>query len=305
MATCTLKKTSGVEGPRGQDSATVVYELETTTIIESPLEAIALARGASGRPVPQRNSMFPNSFIFAQTFNATRNELNRLYWEITVEYSPPPKGEDEQQQEEDNPLLRPPVYDIQYVEQEYVVEQARNVEELTGGFTRPVGREAPICNAAFRRPDEPIVDTERNGVIVVERNYATLGAIMSLNETYQRTCNSDTLTIGGETINPRRLKYLVTRSGGKQVENGVTYYPGTTEIEIKKTTDLIIDNVGYEYWDPNVGDNGAYVRAKDGNDDFAAEPVNLDMDGTLLTSGEKTTITYRHLEEVAYATFFA
>lgn len=305
MAVCTLKKTSGVEGSRGQDSATLVYELETSSIIESPLEAIALARGASGRPAPQRNSMFPNSFIFAQSFSATRSEVNRLYWEITVEYSPPPKGEDEQQQEEENPLLRPPVYDIQYIEQEYVIAQARNVEELTGGFTRPANRLAPICNAAFRRPDEPLVDTERNGVIVIERNYATLGAIMSLNETYQRTCNSDTVVVGGESITPRRLKYLVTRSGGKQVENDVAYYVGTTEIEIKTTTDLILDNVGYEYWDPNAGDNGGYVRAKDENNDFAAEPVNLNLDGTLKTSGEKTTITYRHLEEVAYAAFFA
>lgn len=305
MATCTLKETTGTEGSRGQDAVQLVYELETDSIIIDPLEAVRIARTATGSPVPSRNAIWPNSFIFSQAFNAKRNEASRKFWSITVDYGPPPSGEDEQQQQQQNPLQRPPVYDIQYIEQEYVIEQARNVTELTGGFARPVDTLAPIVNAAFRRPDEPIVDTVRNGIIVIERNYPSLSPMLTLNETFQKTCNSDSVTVGGKTFSPRRLKYLVTRSGGKQSENGITYYPGITEIEIKKTTDLIIDNVGYEYWDPAKGDNGDYVRAKDADGSFCAEPVNLNIDGTRKTSGSKTTITYRHLEEVAYAGFFS
>jgi hypothetical protein len=305
VATCTLKETTGTEGSRGQDAVTLIYELSADSVILDPLEAITIARSASGSPVPARNAIWSSAFIFAQSFNAKRNEAHKKQWIIEVQFSPPPDGEDESHLEEENPLLRPAVYDIQYIEQEYVVEQARNVTELTGGFSRPVNTLAPIVNAAFRRPDEPVVDTERNGIVVIEKNYATLGAIMSLNETYQRTCNSDTVNVGGESIAARRLKYLVTRSGGKQVENGITFYPGVTEIEIKKSTDLTIDNVGFEYWDPAAGAFGDYVRAKDANEDPTAEPVNLNLDGTRNTSDPKTTITYRHLEEVAYTGFFS
>lgn len=297
MATCNLKKTSGKTGAKGSGSVTLQYELIADSVIIDPLDALAVARGLG---VPQYGAQLDTAYWFAQDFSMDRNEGNRSHWDIVVTFSPPPEGEDDEQQNE-NPLARPAVYDIQYIEQEYVIEEARNVESFGTVFTRAPGTLGPIVNACYRRPDEPIVDTERNAVIVIEKNYPSLGAIMAFNESFQRTCNSDSCNVGGQSIAARRLKYLCTRSGGRQQEGDVIYYPGITEIELKKTTDKILDNVGYEFWNDDDAD---FERAKDKDDEFVGDPVNLNLDGTLNTS-DPTTISYRYLTEVAYSGFFS
>ena len=301
MASCTLQKVTGEADFRGQHSAVWHYLFLGDAIYDDPVSVVEIAMGTGPHPVPFYGAQLGSRYLFAKRFSAEMTSDRRDSWYIQANFSPPEQGESEQQPNQPNPLIRAPVYDIQYIEQEYVVEQARNVQELTGGFTRAANTLGPIVNAAYRRPDEPIVDTERNAILIIERNYPSLGDIINLNETYQRTCNSDAITIGGQEISARRLKYLVTRSGGRQVENDIEYYPGITEIELKKTTDLTIDNVGYEYWDSDASN---YVRAKDGEGELAADPVNLTLAGELTLSAT-TTITYRYLEEVAYAGFFA
>lgn len=298
MATLTLKETSCQTGPKGTGSATYKYELIADSTIISPLLALDIARGLG---VPQHGVRLDEAYWFALNFNVDRNQNHRNHWDITVQFTPPPEGEDEEQQTEDNPLDRPPVYDIQYIEQEYVIKEARNRTSFGTVFTRAPGTLGPIVNSCWKRPDEPLVDTERNCIIVIEKNYASLGDIMALNETYQRTCNSDTCDVGGQSISANRLKYLCTRSGGRQQEGDVVYYPGITEIELKKTTDLTFDNVGYEYWDDDAAD---FVRAKDKDGEFVGDPVNLNLDGTKNES-DPITLTYYHLSEVAYSSFFS
>ena len=301
MATSNGKRMSGTAERKARDSEVWEYLYVGDSIPDNSLQAINLAHTTGPDPVPVVGSQLADRFIFVQTINADQTEERRDSFKITVNFGPPEPGEDEDQQMQPNPLARPAVYDIQYIESEKVVHKARNRVELTDGFTRAVGTLGPIVNAAYRRPDEPIVDTERNTVFVIERNYATLGEIAALNEDYQRTCNNDTCTIGGRTIGPNRLKYLVTRSLGKQQEGDVEYYRGATEIELKRTTDLVIDNVGYDYWDPVKSD---YFRAQDADGNDTADPVNLDLSGELLSTGT-TQLTYYHLEEVAYAGFFS
>jgi hypothetical protein len=299
VASCVRQKSSGTGDYRGEDRVQWEYLFIADSIIVNPLQAIQQAQVSGPTPLPAYGSVIDGTLLFAKRFDATLADVNRMAWTITANFEPPDTGEPNANPNQPNPLLRHAVYDLQYIETEYVIEQAKNVEALTGGFGRAAGTLGPIVNAAYRRPDEPRVDTERNAVITIERNYANLGQIMLLNETYQRTTNSDACTIGGESIAARRLKYLLTRSGGRQVEGNYEYYPGITEIEVKKTTDLILDNVGYEYFD------GADLKRStdaDGND--TAEPVNLDLAGALNTTST-TKITYRYLDEVAYSGFFA
>jgi hypothetical protein len=300
MATCTLQKVTGTGDRKAKHSVTHTYLFLGDAVIENPLDVIAQAQSTGPRPVPGYGAQLASYFLFCQTIQADHTTERRDSWLINANFGVPEPGEDEEQQEQPNPLNRPAVYDLQYIEQEYVIEQARNVEEFGSGFVRAANTLGPIVNAAYRRPDEPIVDTERNAVIVIEKNYPSLAAIMALNESFQRTCNSDSCNVGGQNISARRLKYLVTRSLGRQQEGDIVYYPGVTEIELKKTTDLKLDNVGYEYWEPIDGD---YERAKDKDGQFTADPVNLDLLGELNT-GSTTSITYRYLEEVAYAAFF-
>lgn len=302
MATCVRQRISGTGDRKGKHTVSWTYQFIADSIIIDPLDAIAQAQSTGPNPVPYFGDQLGSRFLFVQTIVPDLLSEHRRIWSIVANFAAPDAGEDEQQQSQPNPLSRPAVYDIQYIENEYVVEQARNVEALTGGgWTRAANTLGPITNANHRRPDEPIVDTVRNAIIVIEKNYASLGTIMSMNEAYQLTTNSDSCNVGGQSIGARRLKYMVTRSLGKQVENDVTYYPGVTEIELKKTTDLKLDNVGYEYWNSLAS---AMKRAVDDDNQPVADPVNLALDGGLNDSAT-STITYRYLEEVAYAGFFS
>ena len=300
--TCTYRPEgmSGTLTHNHRDSISEVYLAIYDDVQSDIYTAMDLAQNASPNPLPLRRGMYPGAplgNIFCQSLTPafTSETRKAILW--TASYGPPEKGEDDSHQG-NNPLLRPPVLNVEYIESEYVIDQAENVEALSHGDgkggARAAGTSGPIVNAAGKRADEPAVDTQRNAVLVVQRNFAALSDIVSLNETYQRTTNSDTV----EGFSVRRLKYLVTESSGSEVENNVTFWPGTTRIEVKKTTDFIIDNVGYEYWNATASN---WSRAKDKDGAFTAEPINLKRDGD--QGGDNTTtITYRHLDAVAYAT---
>lgn len=305
MATCTLQKVTGTGDRKSKHSVTHTYLYLGDAVIENPLDVIAQAQSTGPRPVPGYGSQLSNYFLFCQTIQADHTTERRDSWLINANFGVPEPGEDEDQQDQTNPLNRPPIYDLQYIEQEYIVEEARNVEALTGGFGRTANTLDKIVNAAYCRPDEPIVDTTRNPVIVIEKNYPTLGAIMELNETYQLTTNSDTCSVGGRNVGARRLKFLGAFSVGRQQEGDIVYYPCRIEIELKKTTDLKLANVGYDYLEPGTLN---IVRAKDKNGEFTADPINLKLDGDKSGDygfGAMSTITYRYLAEVAYAGFFS
>jgi hypothetical protein len=263
---------------------------------DDPEAALAAAQ-ALGLPV-RRQRYTPFSHLYCNSIRMSVSAERLDYWFADVVFSTPPEGEDDEQQNE-NPLLRPPVFNIEYIEQEYVIEKARNVEGLLhgngAGGNRAADTLGPIVNAAGTRPDEPIVDTERNAVLVIQRNFASLAEIIDLNETYQKTTNDADVALGSGTVGARRLKYLMTSSLGKQIENGIEFWPGVTQIEVKKTTDLIIDNVGYDRWDGT-----AVTPFLTAAGERPGEPRNLNMDGG--SGGDFShTITYRHLEEVDYS----
>lgn len=304
---CNLLDT-GIEAPIDfKDTMTYSYQADFGEVIIDPALALTMAQSMGPKPVPVRRHKHPSVFAFVTHISGKRlTEKSRHVWQFDVTYGPPPAGEDEDQQNE-NPLLRPPVYNIQYIEEEYVVKQAYNLDDLGSQFAagaryRPAGTLGPIENGAGIRPDEPIVRTRRKGVIVIEKNFANLGAIMAFNEDFFDTTNSDSVTIGSKTFGPRRLKYEVATSLGKQVENGYTFYPAIVEISIHKTTDLIHDNVGYHYFDTL----GKKKRFQDDDGIDTAEPDNLNLTGTSRAKGEPAVqLRYRDLEAVPYAVFFS
>lgn len=307
MASCVLTDTSGEATGDFHDTVVFDFQVDLGEIVINPLLAIAMAQAIGPEPVPQRLSQLTGHFLFATSIAAKR-QSNRNYWGITVTFTRPDGGQDERQFNP-NPLERPPLYNVTYQEQEYVVKRAKNVEAMGFNFDSGV-REAntlgPIVNSAFRRPDEPIIRQRRVGIITIERNLADLGDVMDRNEDFQDTTNSDEITLGNKTFSARRLKFEVCESPGRQEENDVVFFPSITQISIYKTTDLQFDNVGFEYWD--VAD-GLFKRAKDGAGEETAEPINLNLDGTpkvpgILGDSGPSTITYRDLTETAYADFF-
>lgn len=308
MASSKLVKVQGDGDAFWDDSVTETFLVDYGGTPQTNwYTALIGAQSATGSPVPARRTVYATSTyvqLFASQFRgyATTERRDNWYWEVT--YTKPPPSELSVYQYS-NPLDRPARFDIQYIERDRVIDKARNVLELShgngAGGSRAADTDGPIVNAAGKKPDEPQIDTERLEVLVIKKNFASLADIVTRNRTYRRTTNSDT----PQGFGARELRYLLTESLGETEENGVVYWPGVTTILADETTDLILDNVGYDYWD--VG-NARFERAKvtdpdTGDNVFAADPINLKLDGDA-GGTTTTTITYRFLEAVGYAGLF-
>lgn len=297
-------KVSGSATNDYQDSVSLVYQVTYDSVPTNFYNALVRAQQATGSPVPLRRSVYAGGFTSPPPYctnlqGEMQSDDHRAVWQWTATFTVPPPGEQDEEQQNENPLLRPPVFNIRYMERERVIDKAKNVEALShgdgSGGNRAALTEGPIVNAAGKRPDEPLVDTDRLEVLVIEKNYASLAQIVTRNRTYKATTNSDTV----QGYSARELRYLMTESIGKQFENGIEFWPGVTEI-LAGETDLTLDNVGYEYWDAAESN---WKRAVDVDNEFMAEPINLKLDGDQ-GGTNATTITYRYLEEVSYASLF-
>ena len=286
------------------DTVTHVYEVTYDAIQTNVHQAFALATQATGTPVPQRGAQLAGqSGMYAGTITPEPTVVRNI-WTWTVTYTrPQPEDLTNLSRPDglaDNPLLIPPIPNISYMDREYVITKAKNTATLSHGDGKGGSRAAntlgPIVNAAGKRPDEPQMDTERIEVLVIRKNYPTLAHIVNLNRTFKRSTNSDAV----QGYQARELRYLLTESEGLQVMNGIQFWPGVTTILAEATTDLILDNVGYEFWDNAAGD---WEVAKDKDGAPMSEPINLKLDGD--EGGDNsTTITYRYLTEMAYASLF-
>lgn len=299
---------SGSESLDSQsDSVTLRYQVVYDSIPDNFYEALARARAASGTPVPARRSLYasPSAMLIASTFSASiewKGDGKKALWNWDVTFSPPPQSEGGNGEVSiiENPLERPPVFNVQYMDIEETLTKAKNITYLArgdgSGGPRAVGTEGPIVNAAGIRPDEPIMVTRRREVLIIQKNFAALADIVSLNAEFEETTNDG--TVQGYTA--RRLAYQLTESLGRQYENGYEFWPGVTTILAMKTTDLILDNTSYDYWDPVSGE---LVRATDSHGEALAEPINLNSAGSKSIDGA-TQITWRYLEEKDYTSLF-
>ena len=302
MATTSRRqKVTGTATADGRDTVVETYQVLYDAVPTNFYNALIAAQTATtGDPVPSRRTRYAGTSsvaIYADTISGQESADSRLAWVWEVTYTAPPEGDTPDSHSIVNPLARPAVYNIEYMDREYVIEKAKNVTALSHGDGKGGNRAAdtlgPIVNAAGKRPDEPIVETERLEVLVIRKNFATLAEIVNLNRTYKRTTNSDSL-VG---YSARQLRFLLCDSAGQAFDDGIEYWPGVINILAEDTTDLILDNVGYEYWDAVASD---WKRAVDKDGAAMAEPINLKLDGDR-AGDNTTTITYRHLSQVAYA----
>lgn len=312
-AVANITKYGGTSAGDYRDSLDITWRVDYGTPPADYFDALIKFQGAGG---PNRRARYATAQpvdIYANSFRGqpVGASTSAKVWDWTVSFTaPPPEAPQKADGGGDGsgsgggyeliPTQWAKEYNVEYIDREYVIDKARNVEALSHGDGKGGARAAntlgPIVNAAGKRPDEPLVDTERLPVLVVMANYANLSDIVTQNTTYLKTTNSDTV----QGFAPRTLRYLLTESLGRKVENGSVYWPGVTKILVEQTTDLQIDNVGYEYWDATESD---WVRAVDKDGAAMGEPINLKLDGD--KGGDNTTtITYRHLDAVAYASLF-
>ena len=299
--TLVIKKITGATVSRELAQERIVeryevhYEGSPVTLVSSAYTR-ALAVG-----LPTRTTRYQGTSLYFDSAVPTISESNRNVWYWDVTWTPLPTGTSADTFNE-NPLLRPPVFDLQRRETDFPIVVGRNVEQLDradGGSQRAADTLGRIVNAAGEQPDEQPLDTVSNPVIIIHRNFSSLAEINSLNLTYQLSTNS--VPVSGWSV--RRLKFLAAESLGRREENNVTYYPCEIRIEVMPTTELRIDNVGFNHW-KNDKLTRATVSDDNGNVADSASPINLNLDGTEGSDDSPTSIGWRYLNELDYNDLF-
>lgn len=307
MASCTIVA-NGVSGTLSRryadESVQEKFHVRLDTPTRSVVSVCNTARLANPTQFPLRGEAWPAEpmyGLFADSFQCEMLSELGYSWHVTVTYAPLRPNESNTEGTNDNPLLWPAIYSLDWIETEVAITEGRNVEALGSAAPtpRPALTNGPVVNAALQEFEEGIFDSRRDAVLVIQKNVATLDEVLAIERDYALTTNSDTV-LG---IGPRRYKYLGVESSGRQVSNGIIYYPRTIRVAILKTTDRQVNNVGWHYW-TTINDVKQLVRAKVKDDDNnkvdSAEPVFLATTGGL-SVGTPVKITYRYLTEVPYA----
>lgn len=305
---CTLAH-HGVSGTLSDkyanESVTEKFFVHLDTPTRNIVSVVNSARAANSSQFPLRGEGWPaNPFygLFAKQFNVQmRNNLG-TEWEVDVTYQPrEPKDPDTQN--DDNPLNWPPVYTLEFIEYEEAVTEAKNVDKI-GDFAPGGPRDAltlgPVVNSALQEFDEGLFVPVRDAVIVITKNVATLDEVLAVDTQFLRTTNSDTIY----GVGPRRFKYLGVESGGLQTANGIQYYTRTIKVQKLKTTDSVMNNVGWNYASLKDGKRilkPFTVKDDDDNDVLPSEPQFLNIyGGKPEDTDEPTVVRYRYLDEVPY-----
>lgn len=230
--------------------------------------------------------LFPDYGLFAKKFQLEDGGELGTHWNCSVGYEPLQPGESNTEGVSDNPLFWPPTWNLEEFEYDEVVAKGKNVQAFSGHYPRAALTLGAFVNSFGDETEEPIVEPASDAIFVRTDNVATLNEILQVQDYYRRTCNSDTIY----GIGPRRFKFLNCKSGGQQTANGISYYQRIIRVQLMKSTDRTINNVGWQY----EKDSGSEVTQHDGS-----QPVFLTTAGK--KSSTPVTIEYRYLDEVTYA----
>ena len=264
---------------------------------------------------PRRGGAWPVDPLYgwyAQKFTLRRTPKKRHMLACTISFGPYPPGKPNTENSNGNPLFFPATYDLEYIENEEVITEAYNVEKF-GKQTKKGERAAltkgPVTNSAHQEPDEGIIEVMQNPVLVIYKNVPDLSYLITLNNTYRKTTNSDIFL--GAPI--RTAKWLGAISQGEQMANGFKFYRMMARIEIKDTTDFAMNNVGFHYYRLRFGGVHELTKfqveippAPDDPPDAptvyedVSEPRFLNLDGEKPTDDAPVHLHWRYLREVSY-----
>ena len=281
------------------------YQIDVGAISDDATLVLFAGQTATGLQVPAANEIYrPGVGAYAQDFSLQPTTENRTVWRCDVTYTEPEGGGGTTVDFDLHPILRPPRVSIDYLEKEYVIQEARNVEPLTAGtiggenYSRAADTLGPIANGMNQETIEPFLDTEWSGVMTIRRSVPDLSSLLTLNKDYRRTTNSE-LVLG--LFPPRTLKYQVTRSSDELEQDDIPYYDIETSIEILDTTDIKVQSTGLLYKTTDLVGEVDTAAPREGyrNDGpLTGEPVHIGTDGT--RRPDPQIITYRHLTEKPY-----
>ena len=253
-------------------------------------------------PVAPSYGLYAKNYTFRMIGGGFKN------YEIDVSYQPRTSSEPNTESSAGNPLMWPAIYALDWIEYQEAVTEAYNLEELgadTAWGARAVNTLGPVVNGALQEFEEGIFETQRDVVIHITKNVPNLATIVNYHNTYVRTTNNTSFLGAGQY----QAKYLSATSGGEKYSEGFTYYPMTISVQITKTTDRKMNNIGWHYWkqkDANSPKKLVKFMVQDtdeqGNPTDELTPAS---EPTFLTRGGKIGfaggwVTYRYLRATSY-----
>lgn len=281
---CQLQRQmSGSIGLNNEQSHRLSYQVWADGLMWGP-EVIVGAYTATPDPLPQRYQLWTpggvatGAYVLSLSYRA--DDANHSKWHIDVEIGKLPAGRNPTDNVE-NPLLRPPRYRVEYIEETVVIEKDREGK--------------PITNSVGDPPDSALEDIDAYPVLVVEKNYATLQQIVDLGNTYHRSVNSNAFY--GATA--RKVRFMPIQASDILNENGIEYYTATMRFAFNpRTWDREFLNRGWRY---KKTAGGTLQNAIDEKTNLpVTSPVKLKEDGTIAPDGQEFYIVRQILEPKDY-----
>lgn len=249
------------------------YTDEYTIEVDSEMARFAIVQAAtSAQPDPLPSLLTPHTehgvedrSSYLQNVDLRQHPSDKRLWTAICQYEPlnPNQTALDYQQ---TPLSRPVKWRIEWIEESGIVEKDINGQ--------------PITNTVGDEFDTPIERPKLYPVLVAEKTYSTVEAIIALGMEYHDSVNSATFRGGG----PRTVKFLPIQSSEIQQENGVDFYVASMRFAYNPLTwDVEILNRGWRYR-PAAGQTP--VKALDKETRLpVSTPVLLAENGTLLAEG--------------------
>ena len=158
-----------------------------------------------------------DSYSWARRFNVTqKDEGNTTLYYLTIQYTPADDGEGSQTVGGDpiektaNPVNRAAV--MWWDREVYTQITLKDIEG-----------KAIVNKCQDYYPDDIEIEHTR-GVLVIEKNYATLGEVIDLSRTYDGTVNGSVWNIAGKTVLARCALCREVSSGPPQTEQGYVFF---------------------------------------------------------------------------------
>lgn len=259
----------------------VRYLVQTDGVM-GPKSLLQAAWAASPDAVPQYWTSYSyltdvDYYSFVRDYEIESDEHTTTKYYITVTYRPLDKGEGSQDVGGD-PINKP----ANPVNREAVMWWDREV--YTSIALRDKDGKAIVNKCQDYYPEDIELEQTR-GVLVIEKNYATLGEVIDLSTAYDGTVNSTAWTVAGRTAAARTALCREVSSGAAETEQGYVFFHVVFRFAFRATTwDEPKVECGQFHWTKTGGEydmSNGHRRITD-----AQKIVPLNTDGTRLADGE-------------------